>query len=143
MMDKLVGEAITPEHEALYGKWGSLPPNMKEIGIEGLAQSHFFIYSPRLIEYRQTRLSEEERKQWNFKHDPILWLYYFHHREGYVLVQDYWGKTVRVFFFTACVHDWRRPTEEEHQKGVPRPANCYHVSICDKCNEVEAVDSSG
>jgi hypothetical protein len=125
------------EHEKLYGGFNDFPPNWKEITEKEFAQGMFFSYTPTLTEHRQMGRMEVGS-------EPMLTatLYFFHDGSGVALASDFWAGKVRYFSFTCCVHEFRRPTEAEHVRGVVRPGRCFHVSICDKCNYVSAVDSS-
>jgi hypothetical protein len=73
--------------------------------------------------------------------------YYFH---DCVIAEVAWtynspsSYTPAKYFRIGCEHkSMRYPTQDDFNKGVPRPRNCYHISVCNDCGWVSAVDSSG
>lgn len=128
--------------EKILGGYNDPLPNMVELTPEEFAQSSFFTYSVDYIGYRQI---DPRRLPENIKCKFFMPIKYFINKSdlsGYAMYQEYHEKRVRFFKFTPCVHDWRYPTDEDFAKGCPRPAMCFHVSICTKCGQIECVDSS-
>ena len=130
-------------NEDSYGDYNGPFPNMKEITVAEFAQSIFFSYDPVFIGHKQ--ILPNRLKGTGIKALSTLTVTYFvfHNGTGIVLHSDYWQKKIRYFSFAVCEHIFRQPTEKEIEgKIAPRPARCYHVSVCKKCGYVEAVDSS-
>jgi hypothetical protein len=130
------------EAEELYKKFGianfnSAPANWEEVDEEWLAtKSTFRTYGFKYTWFQQiTNLPNEKR---------MLDVHCFgsYDSTGFAINTDYYGKKVRYFKFAGCKHEFRSLTEEEMVKYHQRPGRCYHVSICDKCNFIYAVDSS-
>lgn len=130
----------TAKHRETYGGYNDFPPNWRKLTEKEFAQSQFFSYSPTLVEHRQMLPPGGLRP--GGKPALTARLYFYSDGSGLAMSNDYWKGKVQYFAFAACVHEYRRPTEAEHEAGVVRPARCFHVSICDKCHHVHAVDSS-
>jgi len=122
-------------------KWGGhynhLPPNVREISFEEFAQSGFFTWCKEGMEFRQVSFKDVDPKNLL---KPVsdglhsITMFYMNHDSHFIMMSDYWGKTVRFFTFTDCYH--------EYDCGVGT-GNCLHLYTCKKCGYKWEVDSSG
>lgn len=127
-------------HAAQYNDSNRLPPNFKEITEKEFASSQFFIYSPRLWEYRQINVKEDyEKVTWPLAwsggspHRPFdLRMAFFHDGRGVAIAQDS-QERVRYFSFALCEH---------LSKTRQNIGNCLNRYTCDACGYVEEIDSS-
>ena len=135
--------------DKIYGHCNGALPNMKEITEKDFARSTFFSYTPEYIGYRQ--ISSESMLAAGLTPDktqngrPTITrcqFYVFYNGTGIGMSHDYWGGKVRYFSFAVCDHVYRDPNETDFANGCPRPARCFHVSVCTKCDFVSVVDSS-
>ena len=127
----------------VLGGYNDAFPNMKELTEEEFAKSSFW---SRCIEYVGYRQILPDRLPPTIKDTRTLCVRYFitdrQDFAGYAMSQEYWESKVRYFRFGPCEHKYRNPTEEDFKNGVPRPAMCFNVHVCEKCGYVYAVDSS-
>lgn len=78
--------------------YNDFPENWKEITESEFAQSHYFTYSPDVVEYRQ--MLDRNNPQTPALSATLYWMF---DNTGYGIAQDYWGKRVRYFKF-GCKH---------------------------------------
>lgn len=133
----------TDAHVKKWGGFNDAPPNLREITAKEFAQSGFFTWTIIGIEYRQIT-SEQFNKGNIFK--PVNTIVPCHlfflnsaYDSGFIILNDYWGKTIRYFKFAECVHDYKEITAAEAGK---RAFNCYHYYRCTICGQQNEVDSS-
>lgn len=116
-----------------------LPPNFREISEKEFAQSKYFTYSPKFVEFRQVndpkavslfKWGEPGRER---SHVFDVRLYYFYDGTGLGIVGDYWGGRVRYFSFAVCEHLNRT------ERNIGR---CLNEYICNECGFKETIDSS-
>ena len=134
-----ITDSPTPvDHGTKYGTGNELPPNFKRITEADFAKSLFFVYTPIATEYRQCQIADyNENRYCGVK------FFFFHDGTGIAMTNDYWGGKIAYFSFAACVHKFSELSYAECQKrGIYHGGRCYHVSLCDKCGYVSAVDSS-
>lgn len=132
----------TPEHIAEWGNFNDSLPNLTELTAEQFSQSGFFTWPISGIEFRQI---EPSRFNIGKIFTPvkcytaaIVFYVGSPNENGFVMVNDYWAKTVRYFRFTKCEHDYEDVTGKN---GKP-VWNCYHYYVCRKCGQRNEVDSS-
>lgn len=133
----------TPEHIKEWGDYNDSLPNLTELTTEEFAQSGFFTWSITGIEFRQIdpkKLNEAKLLGEPFKCYTSARIFYVGspNENGFVMINDYWGKKVRYFRFTKCEHDYEDVTGKN---GKP-VWNCYHYYKCRKCGQNHEVDSS-
>jgi hypothetical protein len=136
MLSKIMNVDFPAGWEEKWGGYNDFPPNWHEITEAEFAQSHFFIYSPDYVEFRQMFR----------KHDTVVGatLYFMYDGVGYGIVHDYWGRKIHYYKFALCEHKFTELTQKEcAQKGIQHFGNCYHVYRCTKCGFTNSVDSSG
>jgi len=137
---------------------------VKDVGMVEISLQEFYdlschIYSPTLIGYVQALSGkyvnlQGKHKQFGVPTMQALHLNIFHDGGGYA-VEHCFGPTKKGIVFVEyarywryykfdgpCRHVYRAPTQEDFARGVPRPAMCYHVSVCARCGRVDTVDSS-
>ncbi len=147
MLNNIVVCDESQEEEKKFGGYNHPLPNMKEITVAEFSHHPFFTYGPAMYGYRQImpeNLPASIKAPTNGGRPCMMDVMFFvlYDGSGIAMHREYTDETVRYFSFAACEHSYRYPTEEEFAKGVPRPARCFHVSICSKCSHVYAVDSS-
>lgn len=132
---------VQKRDKEVLGGYNDAFPNMRELSESEFAQSAFFSSCIEYVGYRQILPANL-----SWKEKCILSVRYFitNRRDfsGFAMCNDYYGGKVRYFKFGPCEHQYRNPTEEDLKNGVPRPAMCFNVSVCEKCGYVYAVDSS-
>lgn len=133
----------TPEHIKEWGDYNDSLPNLTELTTEDFAQSGFFTWSITGVEFRQIdpkKLNEAKLLYGIFTTYTGARIFYVGspNENGFVMVNDYWAKTVRYFRFTKCEHDYEDVTGKN---GKP-VWNCYHYYKCRKCGQQNEVDSS-
>lgn len=132
----------TPEHIAEWGNFNDSLPNLTELTEADFAQSGFFTWCITGLEYRQIKPeSFNAGKVFTpVKCYTAAKIFYVGspNENGFVLINDYWAKTVRYFRFTKCEHDY----EEVTGKNGKPVWNCYHYYKCRKCGKNHEVDSS-
>lgn len=145
MVQKLIYADSTEQarEKDLLGGYNDAFPNMVEMSEEEFAKSSFFVNCIEYVGYRQIL---PNRLPPTMKEKQMLSVRYFitnvRDMSGFAMSQEYWKGKVRYFRFGPCEHKFRNPTEEDFKNGVPRPAMCFSVSVCEKCGYVYAVDSS-
>lgn len=126
-----------PEHEKEWGRYNDSLPNLIELTTEQFAQSSFFIYAFTAHEFRQIRAEEFNKgKIFSPIKGQLVSVQIFYIKSpseaGFILMNNYWDKTVRYFTFTKCLHEY---------KGV-KTGNCLYQYTCTKCGASYEVDSS-
>lgn len=130
------------DHEKKWGGFNDFPPNWREIGEKEFAQSHFFTYTPKFVEYRQM-LERDERGLMKIAGKCVsAFLYLYDDGVGYAIQSDYWGGKVHYYRF-GCDHSYRAISSDEcRNRNIYHGGKCFHVSECTKCGYIHAVDSS-
>lgn len=55
-----------------------------------------------------------------------------------------WGWVVKGSKDSKCIHEMMELSQEEcENKGIKHWGNCWHVTECKKCGEINSYDSSG
>ena len=131
------------EHKRVWGGYNDSLPNLTEITTEEFAQSGFFTWSITGIEFRQidpARLNKGKLigPQFTCFANARIFFSNSPHENGFMMINDYWGKKIRYFRFTKCEHDYADVTGKN---GMP-VWNCYHYYKCQKCGQEWEVDSS-
>lgn len=128
--------AHDPEHEKEWGRYNDSLPNLIELTIEQFAQSTFFTYAFAAHEFRQidSKLFNQGKIFKAVKGLVSVQIFYINAPDvaGFILMNNYWDKTVRYFTFTKCLHEY---------KGV-KTGNCLYQYTCTKCGYTYEVDSS-
>lgn len=124
-------------HEAQYGKYNDFPPGWQEITEAQFAQSHFFTYAPRLIEFRQMT-----NPLWPLQTAPAVQahLQFMHDHTGYAIVSEFWGKKIHFFKF-GCQHEFVDAAAELKRRQI-KLFSQQHASYCPKCGFLGITDSS-
>ncbi|WP_186039708.1 hypothetical protein [Burkholderia gladioli] len=112
------GPVGTEPHPTRHYGCDMLPSGWVEITWEEFAKSKFFMYTPKAVGWIRTTIGDAK-------------LFFMHDQNGYALINDYWGGTVKVFRF-GCEHDMKSETV----------GNCLHRYTCQACGFSEVVDSS-
>lgn len=134
---------VDTEYRKKWGGYNDSLPNLTELTTEEFAQSGFFTWSITGIEFRQIhpeKLNEANLLGEKFTTHTGANIFFVGspYENGFVLIRDYWNKTVRYFRFTKCEHDY----EEVTGKNGKPVWNCYHYYVCRKCGQRNEVDSS-
>jgi len=129
-------KAVLPE--TMGARYNDPPDGLTEISDEEFANSHFFSYTPKLMNHKQIKLEHGDGKTYY----TSIHLFHFHDGIGVGIIRDYATKKPRYFRYR-CQHEYRQMTTEElRDRKIPHFGNCYHVNICTKCCNVSAYDSS-
>jgi hypothetical protein len=129
----VLSDKPSPQKNAHYN---DAPPNLRMITAEEFAQSHFFTYTPQLVESRYilNKVPKAVKKARGKEDAFTLHMFWMHDGTGYGFEQDYWGKKVIYYTFAVCEHDFVEIGNDGKR--------CYHVYECKKCGYQEAHDSS-
>jgi DNA-directed RNA polymerase subunit RPC12/RpoP len=140
MIDKLVPTELqeSMDHEKANGGFNDMPAQFREITEKEFAQSMFFSYTPKKMEFRQiTRFFNPEGfllKNGKCMGMIEVRLFYFHDDTGVGISSDFWGGKILYFAF-GCKHEYK----EIPKKGLFR---CQHYYKCEKCGHEMLTDSS-
>ena len=142
----MIRELSALKNDASYeNKWGGFndfPPNWREIDEKTFSQSHFFMYTPKIVEYRQMLERDENGLMKMDKMCVSAHLYIFEDGVGFAMHSDYWAGKIRFYQF-GCQHDYRPVSSDEcRNRGIYHGGKFFHVSECSKCGYIMAVDSS-
>lgn len=121
----LCGMAELAAYEEKFGKWGSLPPNMKECDADEFWH-YFGTYTPIYMEYRQVQKPRH----------CTLNLFVYSDGTGFALerqTKNAMGTEPKFYRFAVC----------EHEYEVTHRSNCYREMRCKKCGYETSIDSSG
>lgn len=110
-------------HQKQYGEFNDFPPNWRRLTEKQFAQSHYFTFSPVLVEFRQMNRHVTTRVR-NNEALVAAKLFYMHDNKGYAISSDYHGGYVRFFAF-GC-----RGIHQNH-------------TTCEQCGFAANYDSSG
>lgn len=136
-----------------YGRYNDPPPNLKEITREEFdARVIHGSYVPEFIEHKQIRPTPEFQKQFKLGDSFVkMTLYIYHDGTGVASTSRYerndrtnqYEYSARFFKFAKCEHVMRELSQAQcREQGLYHAGRCYHVSKCEKCGYVSAVDSS-
>lgn len=130
---------LTPEerksHEEKWGRYNDYPSNWRELTEQEFAQSWFWLYCWNLYEFRQ--MGDSVR---GYQAARLFFLTHFN--MGFAMANEWRTGKVRYFQF-GCDHAWKEISQAEcHTRKISHFGRCYHVSVCEKCGNVWAVDSS-
>lgn len=142
MISKLENQELPAGHKDKWGGYNDFPPGWAEISMKELVQATpFSTYQPVYIEHRQMIRNKDESPL-NINKMVEASLYFYHDGTGIGIVCDYWGEKVTYYRF-GCQHTYQEiSTEECRKRGIYHGGRCYHVSVCTKCGQINAVDSS-
>jgi hypothetical protein len=93
-------------HQETYGGFNSYPPGWTEINAAGFAKSDYFGWTPVLIEFRQMFPKSPEMSVLMGPAAVSAHLHFMPSGQGYAIVNDYWGGTIRYFQFGTRRQDW-------------------------------------
>lgn len=121
------------------GGYNDEPEGMTEISEEEFAQSAFFSYTPKALEFRQVRT-----KDGKYCDLHIFWMDTEKGQsEGFAFSNDYWGGKVK-YYRVGCDHKYSEMSQQEaERRGYRHYGMCWHVAECTKCKKVISYDSSG
>lgn len=134
-------------HDGKVNPFNNIAPNWKEISGKEFETKLYGCYMPKYIDYRQILLeSPIDRK----KYLTPTYLYVWEDGTGVAIARHYgYNKkgdaeyASKYYSFCLCEHDYKGLSIEECTKlGIYHAGRCYHVSKCEKCGHVYAVDSS-
>lgn len=151
MYYKLEQKEEDADHTKLFGRWGDVPPNLKEITIKEFSKSFYDIYSPLIIEFRQFVFPGELASSSCF-------LYIYWDNSGLIIrpirENEEWDHSERCFkkykakvkyySFASCIHEYMELNSKQATKeGRVHFGNCYHIYKCSKCGFIYEQDTSG